>query len=127
MKRLLVVANLLAVLVILVWGIEHFVVPRIGAAVFASDYQARMFECNHVMREHFIAKQMVLSEASDETIRNLEAAEVGLTACHAYDKLRKKMIGWGITENQLSVIGLDAMEERARDVRQFVETHEIRY
>ena len=127
MKRLLVVANLLAALVIIGWGVEHFVMPRIAIAIYRGDYQARMFDCNHVMREHFIAKQMVLSEPSDETIRNLEAAEVGLTACHAYDKLRKKMIGWGVAENQLASIGLDAMEERARDVRHFVETHEIRY
>lgn len=127
MKRVLIAANILIALVAVGWAVEHFVLPRVAVTMYASDYQARMFECNHVMREHFIAKQMVLAEASETTIRNLEAAEVGLTACHDYDKLRKKMFGWGVSENQLATIGLEAIEDRARDVRQFVETHEIRY
>ena len=54
-------------------------------------------------------------------------AEIGLTTCHDYDKLRKKMIGWGVKENELASLGLEAIEKRATDVRKFVEIHEIRY
>ncbi len=86
-----------------------------------------MFHCDQAMREHFIAKQIVIASTTDATIRNLEAAEIGLTECHYYDELRKKMISWGVTENDLAAIGLDAVEERALDIRTFVENHEIRY
>jgi len=91
------------------------------------EYKEMMFQCDHVMREHFIAKQLVLATPTEETIRNLEAAEIGLTTCHDYDKLRKKMIGWGVKENELASLGLEAIEKRATDVRKFVEIHEIRY
>ncbi len=127
MKHLLIAANLLAALVVIVWGADRYIAPMIAVAVYADEYKEMMFQCDHVMREHFIAKQLVLAAPTEETIRNLEAAEIGLTTCHDYDKLRKKMIGWGVKENELASLGLEAIEKRATDVRKFVEIHEIRY
>ncbi len=127
MKRLLIVANLLAALVVIVWGADRYIAPMTAVAVYGDEYKEMMFQCDHVMREHFIAKQLVLAAPTEETIRNLEAAEIGLTTCHDYDKLRKKMIGWGVKENELASLGLEAIEKRATDVRKFVEIHEIRY
>ncbi len=127
MKRLLIAANLLAALVVIVWGADRYIAPMIAVAVYGDEYKEMMFQCDHVMREHFIAKQMVLAAPTEETIRNLEAAEIGLTTCHDYDKLRKKMVGWGVKENELASLGLEAIEKRATDVRKFVEIHEIRY
>ncbi|MBT8002168.1 MAG: hypothetical protein HN578_04530 [Rhodospirillales bacterium] len=79
------------------------------------------------MRDHFIAKRAVSLEPNQTTVKNLKAAELGLIDCHDYDKLRKKMLGWGVTELNLSAIGLEAMESKAYELRQFVEIHEIRY
>ena len=127
MRRLLLVGNVAAILVVLVFGVERYVAPRAAEAIYAEQYKALMFRCDHVMREHFVAKQMVLASATEETIRNLDAAEIGLTDCHEYDKLRKTLMGWGLSETALARIGLEAIEERAREVRTFVEIHEIRY
>jgi hypothetical protein len=68
-----------------------------------------------------------LNRPSEKSLQNLKAAEVGLLTCHDYDVLRKKLIDFGITENQLSRVGLEAIEEKEKDVRSFVQTHEIRY
>lgn len=127
MKRILLAANVLAILAVIAFGAERYLAPAIAEAVYAEQYKELMFQCDHVMREHFIAKQMVLASPTEETVRNLEAAEVGLTACHEYDKMRKKMIRWGLSENALARIGLEAIEKHATDVRTFVEIHEIRY
>lgn len=127
MSRVVLALNLLAVLLLLAFAAERYLVPVVAKAVYAEKYKELMYQCDHVMREHFIAKQMVLSSTTEETIRNLEAAEVGLTACHEYDTARKEMIRWGLTENALARIGLEAIEERATDIRKFVEIHEIRY
>lgn len=127
MRRVLITANVLAVSIVILFGVERYLVPVVAESVYATKYKELMFHCDHVMREHFIAKQMVLHSATDQTIGNLEAAEIGLTACHEYDKLRKEMIRWGLSENALARIGLQAIEERATDVRTFVEIHEIRY
>ena len=127
MKRTLLVVNVLAILVVIGFGAERYLAPAIAEAVYAEQYKELMYECDHVMREHFIAKQMVLASTTEQSIRNLEAAEVGLTSCHEYDKVRKEMIRWGLSENALARIGLEAIEERATDIRTFVEIHEIRY
>ena len=127
MKRLLPAGNAIAILIVLAMGIERYVAPSVAEAVYGDRYKELVFQCDHVMREHFIAKQMVLASTNEETIRNLDTAEIGLTACHEYDKLRKRLGSWGISENALARMGLEAIEERAREVRTFVETHEIRY
>ncbi|MDE0307367.1 MAG: TIGR03982 family His-Xaa-Ser system protein [Albidovulum sp.] len=127
MKWILRLFNVLAILIVIAFGTERYLAPVIAVRLYAETYKELMYQCDHVMREHFIAKQMVLASTTEQSIRNLEAAEIGLTACHKYDKLRKKLILWGLSENRLASIGLEALEERATDVRKFVEIHEIRY
>jgi hypothetical protein len=56
-----------------------------------------------------------------------EAAEVGLLDCHDYDKARKRMLAWRVSPDQLASIGLEALEEKKYELREFVKIHEIRY
>ena len=127
MSRTLQYANALAVAIVFVIAGERYAAPAIAQSVYAEEYKALVFQCDQVMRDHFIAKQMALAATTDETIRNLEAAELGLLTCHRYDVVRKEMLRWGLSENDLARIGLQAIEEYAVDVRTFVEIHEIRY
>jgi hypothetical protein len=120
-------ANVIAVILVFVYGLIEYVVPQVALKLNKEDYQSLMFQCDHVMREHFIAKQLVVVNPSDKTIKNLEASEVGLLSCHEYDKLRKELLSYGASEVQLSMIGLEVMEKKAKDVQRFVEIHEIRY
>ena len=119
--------NIVAVLLVFTYGMVEYVVPKAAASFWEEDYKALMFQCDHVMREHFIAKQLVLTEPSEKAVKNLDASEVGLLSCHEYDKLRKTLLSYGVSEVQLSLIGLEAIEENANEVRRFVEIHEIRY
>ena len=121
------IANFIAVILVFVYGLVEYIVPQIALKLNKEDYQSLMFQCDHVMREHFIAKQLVVVSPSDKAIKNLEASEVGLLSCHEYDKLRKQLLSYGASEVQLSMIGLEVMEEKAKDVQRFVEIHEIRY
>jgi hypothetical protein len=121
------IANVLAVVLVFVYGLVEYVVPQVALKLNKDNYQSLMFQCDHVMREHFIAKQLVVVSPSDKAIKNLEASEIGLLSCHEYDKLRKQLLSYGASEVQLSMIGLEIMEEKATDVQRFVEIHEIRY
>jgi hypothetical protein len=123
----LMVLNVLALVVVGILGLKELVVPTIATHVYKNEYKELMFKCDDAMRDHLIAKGAVVVSPSDATIRNLHAAEVGLMTCHDYDMLRKKLLAFGLSENDLSKIGLEAIEEKAKDVRSFVETHEIRY
>ena len=127
MNKLGRIANVIAVVLVFVYGLVEYVVPQVALKINKEDYQSLMFQCDLVMREHFIAKQLVVVSPSDKAIKNLEASEVGLLTCHEYDKLRKQLLSYGASEAQLSMIGLEVMEKKAKDVQRFVEIHEIRY
>lgn len=121
------IVNIVAVLLVFSYGVAEYVIPKVATIFWKGDYQSLMFQCDHVMREHFIAKQLVLSEPSEKAVNNLESSEVGLLSCHEYDKLRKQLLSFGVSEAQLGLIGLEVIEKNAEDVRRFVEIHEIRY
>jgi len=119
--------NIVAVLLVFTYGAVEYVFPKAATIIWKEDYQSLMFQCDQVMKDHFIAKQLVLTEPSEIAVKNLESSEIGLLSCHEYDKLRKQLLSYGVSEAQLSLLGLEALEKRAKDVRRFVEIHEIRY
>lgn len=101
--------------------------PNIAIALWSEDYKQLMYACDQSMREHYIAKMAVEVDVSDTNLNNLKASELGLMTCHDYDKSRKKLISWGVSENMLSIIGLEAIEEKEYDLDKFVEIHEFQY
>ena len=126
-SKLLTVLNVVGLAIIFFYAAKDLAMPFAAEAPYRDRYKELVFQCDTVMRDHFIAKNQVLTTPSPEAFNQLRAAEVGLLTCHDYDVLRKKLISLGLSENRLAQIGLEAIEERAKDVRTFVETHEIRY
>ena len=123
----LYILNLISCFIIIAIGIKVFVAPHIATLIWKEDYKKMVFVCDNVMRDHLVAKNKVIVEANEENIEQLKSSEIGLISCHKYDKLRKKMQTWGVTEAKLGLIGLEAIEENADNVRKFVEIHEFNY
>ena len=124
---LLAKANVFVLVLILTYGAYVLVRPTVAEWIWAEPYKSAMYDCDHSMRDHFIAKTVVNTQPSPEAIKNLQSAELSLLSCHEYDKQRKRLIAWGLSPNDLSRIGLEALEEKEYELRQFVEIHEIRY
>ena len=127
MKRFLVIGNVLAIILVASFGAVEYGGPLIASHLWREDYKNLMFKCDQVMREHYIAKRAVELNPDAAAVKNLAATEVGLLDCHDYDKLRKRMLVWGLNENQLASIGLETLEEKQYELRRFIEIHEIRY
>lgn len=127
MKRTLVFGNVVAIVLVVSYGVVEYGSPLVATRLWSDSYKELMFKCDHVMREHYIAKRAVQVGPSSENVRNLEATEVGLLDCHEYDKLRKRLLVWGVSENMLASIGLEALEEKQYELQEFVKIHEIRY
>lgn len=85
------------------------------------------YKCDHAMREHLVAKQTLTNAPSKENVTNLEAAELALVDCQDYDLMRKRLILWGLTDNELSMMSLKAIEENGNSLQKVIEIHEIRY
>lgn len=127
MRKTLLVLNILAVISCLGIGVKLLLLPQIAKAIFKDEYQVLMFKCDNVMRDHLIAKNRVMYEKTDMSLKQLKVAEMSLISCHNYDKLRKKMKIWGVTDSELSYIGLEAIEKNTKDLMKYVEIHEIKY
>jgi len=125
--KYLIALNILASIACISLALKYIVVPYAATNFYKEKYKELVFACDNVMRDHLIAKNRVVNEKSEKSIKQLKAAELGLLTCDDYDKLRKKMIVLGVSEGRLSMYGLEAIEEKAEDVRTFVRTHEFKY
>lgn len=126
-NKLLLGLNLIAVVCCVAITIKFIAMPVIAKTMFADKYKELMFQCDNVMRDHMIAKNRVIHDKTDEAIKDLEAAEMGLISCHEYDKYRKIMLSWGLNDHDLSLIGLEAIEANQEDLMKYVELHEFKY
>jgi hypothetical protein len=123
----LLVANLIAMACFGIYFVYQEYKPAITFATQGEDYKELMYQCDHAMREHYIAKKAVEFDANEMHIKNLQATELGLLQCHEYDKKRKELLANGLSPADLQMLGLEALEEKEYELRRFVEIHEFRY
>ena len=95
--------------------------------IYQAEYSEHVYECDNAMRTHFIAKVVLESNSNEQNIKQLQASELGLIYCHEYDKFRKYLISLGLSDNDLSEMGLLAIEDSRAELNQIVKEHEIRY
>jgi len=126
-NRTLVFLNVIACCALISLTAKFVIWPPVAKMVFKDNYQELMFQCDNVMREHLIAKTRVMTEKSEQSLLQLDAAEMGLVTCHDYDVLRKKMRQAGISAHELSLMGLEVIEAKAKNLYEFVDIHEIKY
>ena len=94
---------------------------------FLKEYGDHVFHCDNAMRQHFLAKSKVVNTPNPKTVSSLKSTEVGLIDCHEYDKFRKKLISLGLNDNDLSEMGLKAIEKSRTELSTLVKQHEINY
>lgn len=125
--RLLLGLNVMACVASIGLAAKFVFLPIIAEKIYKEQYKLLLFQCDNLMQNHLLAKNRVRTEGSDQAEKALHAAEVGLVGCNDYDKLRKQLLRFGLTDNDLSAFGIEAIEEKANDVQVFVKTHELKY
>ena len=126
-EKYLIALNIVASVACISLAFKYVALPFAAANIYKEQYKELVFGCDNVMRDHLIAKNKVINDKTEDSIKQLKAAEVGLMTCDDYDRLRKRMVDLGVSEGKLSMFGLEAIEEKAEDVRTFVRTHEFKY
>lgn len=107
---------------VVIVGMEY-VRPWIAEALHAENYKRLVYECDHAMHEEAALR---VPSVGGEKARLLQiSADVGLGVCHEYDKLRKRMLIWGVTEDQLALHGLEALEIERIPLSRMVEPHRM--
>ena len=103
--------------------LAEYVVPFAAGFYYGADYQRLAAECDHAMHDE-VALRAGTSSATKAPALVLSGV-VGLTVCHEYDKLRKRMLTLGVTEDRLALLGLEALESELIPVARMVEPHKM--
>ena len=106
-----------------IWNIPY---KYIVIKIFGDEYKDLVYQCDYVMKDHYLAKSKVMLQPNKESLKNLEQAEFSLIHCHEYDKFRKKLLSLGLDEVDLSYLGLEIIEEKQIDINEIVDIHEIK-
>lgn len=97
--------------------------PWAAELLFEDEYKRLTYECDNAMHDEVsIRSNPIKSEADD---RLQKSAEVGLLVCHDYDKLRKKLLILGVSEDQLALYGLETLENQLIPTSRMVEPHRM--
>ncbi|MBD3775156.1 MAG: hypothetical protein IE921_16425 [Rhodobacteraceae bacterium] len=91
------------------------------------EYGQLVEQCDTAMRDHFQAKQVVARDSDDRAERELGEAEIGLIVCQDYDLYQKRLLQWGLREDELAQMRLKATEARASDLDDVIAIHEINF
>jgi len=89
-------------------------------------YGKLTYLCDSAMRSHDLAKARLSDLPSKRQVQELEQTELSLIICQDYDLLQKRMLTWGLRENELAYMRLKAIEASADGLRDVIEAHEIR-
>ncbi|PHR60247.1 MAG: hypothetical protein COA43_07975 [Robiginitomaculum sp.] len=91
-----------------------------------TEYGRLTYLCDSAMRTHYIAKARTAASPSEKQVEALERAELALIDCQDYDILQKKLMLWGLRENELGLMRLRSIEADAEGLKDVVDAHEIR-
>lgn len=93
---------------------------------FQDQYGELTYLCDSAMREHYLARARLVREPSTNLATDLAAAEVALIDCQDYDLLQKRLMLFGLRENELALMRLRSIEGPHGRLDEVVRFHEIR-
>lgn len=98
------------------WLGKNIAAPAFAYFFFKDDYMQLSSRCANAMDETWFVEQ--------EEHNNLkESTQIHLLVCHEYDKTRKKMLAFGLSENALAYLGLKALETGQQPASRITEQH----
>ena len=105
----------------------HYVWPWALWNLHADEYRHLVVQCDQAMHDEVVLKDAAqTSTVSAEAARLLSVSgDVGLTICHDYDKLRKRLLIAGVSEHRLALLGLEGLEIEKIPVSRMVEPHRM--
>jgi hypothetical protein len=114
-----VIAVCLSIIVVM-----QYVVPALADRYYRDDYRRLSAACDLAMHDE-AALRPIDGNRSHAQARLKTSADVELLVCHEYDKLRKRLLILGVSEAQLALHNLEAMETEQIPVSRLVEPHRM--
>jgi len=110
--------------------VNKYLFPWASWSIHANEYRRLVVECDQAMHDEIVLRDMSgASGSTDISIKNgnlmKASGDVGLTVCHDYDKLRKRLLIPGVSEERLALLGLEGLENEKIPVSRMVEPHRM--
>jgi hypothetical protein len=115
--RVVIAASLLAIVVL------EYVVPLLADQHYRENYRKLAADCDLAMHDEAALRVGTAGAIKHPAL--VTSAAIGLTVCHEYDKLRKRLLILGVTEERLALHGLEALEIEQIPVQRMVEPHRM--
>lgn len=103
--------------------IMEYIRPFIADRYYRDEYRKLAADCDLAMHDEAALRKGTVGSAKDPALEI--SAAVGLLVCHEYDKLRKRMLILGVSQEQLALHGLEALEFEQISVDRMVEPHRM--
>jgi hypothetical protein len=116
-SRVLIAACLLVIVIV------EYVRPFVADLYYRDQYRQLVIQCDQAMHDEVALRKGTAIAASEPLLAT--SADVDLAICHEYDKLRKRLLGFGVTEEQLALRGLEALEIEQIPVSRMVDPHRM--
>lgn len=123
LRRLKLVSRIVIAASLAVIVVVEYALPFVVDQYYADEYRKLVAECDEAMHEEAALRPRTAGAAKDPVLSI--SAEVGLSVCHEYDKLRKRLLTLGVTEERLALHGLEALEIEQIPVSRMVNPHRI--
>lgn len=101
----------------------QYVRPFIADRYYGAEYRRLVVECDQAMHDEAALRPGTAGAAKAEALAL--SADVGLAVCHDYDKLRKRLLVLGVSEERLALHGLEALEIEQIPVDRLVQPHRM--
>lgn len=105
----------------------EYIRPSFMLWMHADEYKLLTVQCDQAMHSEAALRdpQQSLSVTDEQASSLIASADIELTVCHDYDKLRKRLLISGLTEDHLALLGLEALELERITVKRMVEPHRM--
>ncbi|MDG1074027.1 MAG: TIGR03982 family His-Xaa-Ser system protein [Methylophilaceae bacterium] len=123
LRLLNIVAKLVIAIGMITFLAFKYARPWVAELRYSEEYKRLTYECDNAMHDEISIRSS--SSNSDKDIRLLKSADIGLIVCHDYDKLRKKLLILGVSEDQLALYGLEVLENQMIPTSRMVDPHRM--
>lgn len=97
--------------------------PFAADLYYQDDYRRLVVQCDQAMHDEAALRAGTIAAAKHPLLPL--SADIDLAVCHQYDKLRKRLLVLGVSEDQLALRGLEALEIEQIPVSRMVEPHRM--
>jgi hypothetical protein len=122
-KRIDLWSRVLIAICLLVIVFLEYVRPFVADLYYRDQYQHLVVQCDQAMHDE-VAVRKGTAIAAKEPLLAI-SGDVDLAVCHEYDKLRKRLLTLGVTEDKLALRGLEALEIEQIPVSRMVDPHRM--